>query len=33
VRFELIWHINTDPDTIATFAQRVQDALADHHLT
>jgi DNA-binding transcriptional LysR family regulator len=33
VRFEIIWHIHTDPETIATFAQRVQDALADHHLT
>ena len=29
VRFEIMWHINTDPETIATFAQRVQDALAD----
>jgi DNA-binding transcriptional LysR family regulator len=32
VRFEIIWHVNTDPDTITTFSQRVQDALADHHL-
>jgi DNA-binding transcriptional LysR family regulator len=30
VRFEIIWHINTDPETIATFTERFQDALTDY---
>jgi hypothetical protein len=30
VRFEIIWHINTDAETIATFVERFRDALADY---
>jgi len=33
VRFEIIWHVNTDPETIAAFAERLQDALVEHHVS
>jgi len=30
VRFEIIWHVSTDPETIAAFTERIRFALADH---
>jgi DNA-binding transcriptional LysR family regulator len=30
VRFEMIWHVSTEAETIAAFSERIRDALADH---
>jgi DNA-binding transcriptional LysR family regulator len=30
VKFEIIWHVNSDPATVTAFAERFQSALANH---